>query len=401
MDSKSDYYMADMKNFSTAEKDVIVYGFGISGRWACDNLPNVIGVVDTDSKKWGYEHGKFTVVSPESLMGSDLQNSVVVITSVDIFDVIPLLKRYNVSDYIALGKIIEYDEVGVNLTGESNDFLAYSLNTVKLCHEKYMDDGAFFIRSIDLIITEKCTLKCVDCANLMQFYESPRNISTESSIEDMRLLLSKCDSINEVRVIGGEPFLNKDIHSLIPKLVDLSNIKNIVIYTNGMVPLKDEVLNIYRHPKIVFSITDYGNLAKHTMTLVEKLKANGVAFRLHPPEYWTDSGKIHNYMRSEGEMKDLFAKCCGKNLYSVAEGKLYRCPFVANADRLGAIPDDESNYVRLSATTEELRRYSYQINYIPACNYCNGRSFDSEEIVPAVQTRQPVKYIRIFRESNS
>jgi len=393
--------MTNISDFPAGKKNIIVYGFGISGRWACDNLPNVIGVVDTDSKKWGYKHGKFTVVSPETLADRDSQDSVIVITTVDIFDVIPLLKRYNILDYIALGKLLEYNYLGVNHTGESNDFLAYSLNTVKLCHEKYMDDSAFFIRSIDLIVTEKCTLKCVDCANLMQFYETPKNISAESSIEDMRMLLSKCDSINEVRVIGGEPFLNKDIHSLIPKLVELANVRNVVIYTNGMVPLRDDLVDIYRHPKIVFSITDYGDLARHTKALVEKLKASGVAFRLHPPEYWTDSGKIRDYKRTESDMKDLFAKCCGKNLYSVAEGKLYRCPFVANADRLSAIPEDRRNFVELNATADDLRHYCYELDYIPACNYCNGRSFDAAEIIPAVQTRRSISYVKFERSLKS
>ena len=35
------------------------------------------------------------------------------------------------------------------------------------------------------MITEKCTLKCKDCANLMQFYESPINID----LKEVQLIL--------------------------------------------------------------------------------------------------------------------------------------------------------------------------------------------------------------------
>jgi len=100
-------------------------------------------------------------------------------------------------------------------------------------------------------------------------------------------------------------------------------------------------------------------------------------------------------------MKDLFAKCCGKNLYSVAEGKLYRCPFVANADRLSAIPEDRRNFVELNATADDLRHYCYELDYIPACNYCNGRSFDAAEIIPAVQTRRSISYVKFERSLKS
>jgi organic radical activating enzyme len=372
----------------------VIYGFGVAGRWAADNLDNVVAIVDTDLKKWGMKHNHLMVQSPDVLKDFMPENTQIVITTVDIFDVLPLLHSYGLNNYCELGSQIDLTNLGSNKTGESDEFLLYTLHTVKLCHENYLNSNSFFIRSVDLIITEKCTLKCVDCANLMQFYESPQNISLESSISDVQGLLEKCDSINEVRVIGGEPFLNKDIHRLIPFLSAAKNIQHVVIYTNGMVPLKDEFLSIYKHPKVVFSITDYGDLARHTKGLVEKLSANGIAYRLHPPEYWTDSGKVKDFSRSEEDMKRLFAKCCGKNLYSVAEGKLYRCPFVANADRLNAIPHDIRNFVRIDATADELRHYCYGIDYIPACNFCNGRSFDAPGITPAVQTKHPITYIR-------
>ena len=73
-------------------------------------------------------------------------------------------------------------------------------------------------------------------------------------------------------------------------------------------------------------------------------------------------------------------------------GKLYRCPFVSNAERLHAIPYNEKNGVSLESSSEEIVKYTTKINYLPACNFCNGRSHDAPEIVPAIQAKGKLEY---------
>ena len=68
------------------------------------------------------------------------------------------------------------------------------------------------MRSVDIVITEKCSMKCVDCSNLMQFFEKPINYKIEDMTEAIDLICSYAHEIYEFRVIGGEPFMNKDIH---------------------------------------------------------------------------------------------------------------------------------------------------------------------------------------------
>ena len=57
-------------------------------------------------------------------------------------------------------------------------------------------------------------------------------------------------------------------------------------------------------------------------------------------------------------MVDIFERCCGKNLFTIMYGKLYRCPFVANAERLHAIPFDEKNGVSLTASIDDIVEYT-------------------------------------------
>ena len=371
---------------------IIIYGFGIAGRWASDRLKNVIGFLDTDRKKWGKQYNGISVYSPRFFEEIDTTQILVVVSAVDIFDIIPLLRAYNVSSWESLSKYINLREPLLNRTGENDSFLEYSLRTVKNCHDAFLSDESLCIRSVDLVITEKCTLRCKDCANLMQFFEKPRNLEFNQVVDGIRKLASKCSFINEVRVIGGEPFINKQIYRILETILRIENIGSIVIYTNGMIPPKGEHASLLSHPKIHFSVTDYGALGKNTVKTISFLEANNISFRVHPPENWTDSGRFEYYERDDSDLKKIFADCCGKNLYTLVEDKLYRCPFAANADTLGAIPEDASNSVKVGSSKELVSRYVRDIEFLPACNFCPGRSFDAPEIIPAVQVKSPIPY---------
>jgi organic radical activating enzyme len=376
----------------TPESKIIIYGFGITGKWLSDNLSCEF-IIDTDSKKWGAKYNNKEVMSPSVLADIDLSDYIIIVTVVDLFDVIPLLKFYNANWKSLSDFIVQKYSIGINLTNESDEFLKYSIDTVLKCQSASKDLDTFYIRSVDLVITEKCTLKCKDCANLMQFYDKPNTYEYESIIQGLIELSNKTSFIHEVRVIGGEPFLNKDIYKILDKISKINNINKIVIYTNGMIPPKEnELLKIFNINNILFSITDYAELGRNLDTTLKILRKLKIPFRVHPPEHWTDSGKILKLNTNIDNAKNLFAKCCGKNLFTLISDKLYRCPFAANADNLKALPLSENNYVNVHEDKKSVRNYLYDIDYIDACMLCPGRSFDAPVIKPAQQVKEPISY---------
>ncbi len=381
-------------------EDVYIYGFGLAGRWLssnCDIKTNIKGFIDTDYKKVGKNHNNLNVISIKEAQNLCNNNSVLLISVVDIQDVLPILKIIPHKKWIALGAFLDNTQVINNDQIESNQFIEYTLKAVEDCHKGYLNPKQLFMRSIDVVITERCSLKCKDCSNLMQYYEAPINITYDEIIEDFNNLISSVDHIYEIRLIGGEPFMNKDIYKIIEYLTKSPKITKLIVYSNAMVPIKPEHENILRNKKVVFTLTDYGDYAKNaknTLRVTESLDAIGVAYRLHPPENWTDSGVIKNFKRTINENKELFSNCCGKNLLTVTDGKLYRCPFAANADRLNAVPKNNLNSVSVKASAKEINHYISEIDYLPACNWCKGRSFDSPEIVPAIQTVKPLSYVK-------
>lgn len=374
------------------DKKIIIYGFGIAGKWLSSNI-NSEFIIDTDAKKVGKKFGHSVVYSPLKLNEIDVNDYLVLVTVVDIFDVIPILNQY-AANWMPLSSVVDKGEftIGKNETTESDEFLQYSINTVLECQKAALDEETFYLRSVDLVITEKCTLKCKDCANLMQYYTLPINYTTFDIMQGIKNLAQKASFIHEVRIIGGEPFLNKNIYDIIEGVLEIANINKIVIYTNGMIPPNKDRLATLNKDKVLFSITDYAELGRNLRKTIDILDEYRLPYRVHPPEHWTDSGRILEKTGDVEEAKLLFAKCCGKNLYTAIGQKLYRCPFAANADQLKAIPDNPNNYVNVTDSSKRIRDFAYGLTYIDACMYCPGRSFDSPIITPALQTKEPIQY---------
>ena len=380
------------------KNNVWIYGFGAAGKWVSDNInSNVKGFIDSGSAKHSQKYKNLSVYSPEAIQNLIKPDDLILVTVLDIQDVIPVIENKFINiKWSALGEFITNQKADLNLTDDSDDFIEYTLKAVELCHKSFLNKDNKFLHSVDIVISEKCTLNCKDCANLMQYYQNAKNIDYEMVVRDFENLTSKIDHVFEVRLIGGEPFVNKDIYKIINYFLDSTKITKLVIYTNATIPLKSELMKKYITPKLVFSITDYGSLSKNTKKVTDLLEEMNIAYRALPPNNWTDSAVIKDQKRSEEGMIDIFERCCGKNLFTIMYGKLYRCPFVSNAERLHAIPFNEKNGVSLEASADEIVKYTSGIKYLPACNFCKGRSHDAPEIVPAIQAKGKLPFIKYY-----
>ena len=69
-----------------------------------------------------------------------------------------------------------------------------------------------------------------------------------------------------------------------------------------------------------------------------------------------------------------------KHFYTLLNGKLYTCPFIANAANLNAIPLTSADYVDLTNVNDNLRSKISKLvnmrNFFPACDFCDGRPLD-------------------------
>ena len=321
------------------------------------------------------------------------------------YSAVPFLKNYDLAKFAEFHSRNEEDSM--------SGFIKFAVDCTVTCQEGFLDPEKIFMRSIDIVVTEKCSMKCSDCSNLMQFFERPVNYKLEDMNEAIDLICAYADEVHEFRVIGGEPFMNKEIHLVIEKIISKQNVKKIVVYTNGTIMPKENQIECLKHEKVIFMITDYSgcgedapnkktaNLSKFKKTvdqLEDLCKYHNIDYRRHPPENWTDCGRIEKFNRTEEENKEVFRTCCCKNLITLSEGEIHRCPFSAQITRLD-VCDYESDYVditeKMPATEmkKKLKSLLYDRDYLMACEYCPGRRLSDPQIRPAIQTKKVLPII--------
>ena len=114
--------------------------------------------------------------------------------------------------------------------------------------------------------------------------------------------------------------------------------------------------------------------------MIKKLTKYNISFDRQPAEDWTDCSSIKQHKRTVSELEEVFKQCCVKYIYTLLHGKIYRCPFIANAANLNAIPDNPANYVNLLSNQNNIKQQIHRLvkvaKFFPACDFCDGRPYD-------------------------
>lgn len=359
---------------------------GIDVLCFCDDNKNKIGnkLCDVDI---------MSIQNVIQLYGHDIE---FILATADIIDVINKLKFHGIDKWVTAQNIIGESDLSLIPINKTYEFVEFAVNACIISQNGYLTPDKVFLRSVDIIITERCTLKCKNCSNLMQYYVNPTDIDTNNILESVRLLCKNTDEIHEVRIIGGEPFINKNLHIIVNNVIQEDKIKKIVIYTNGTIIPNELQLKSLKNDKIVVLITDYG-ISKKTQLLVDLLNKENVVNVCNKAGGWTDCSDIKRNNRSNDELIVMFNSCCAKNTFSLINNKIYRCPFSANLHMLHAIEEESNDYILLSddnTVKETLKYFISNTTFLQSCDYCNGRSFDSTVIEPGIQIKRPIYYKR-------
>ena len=181
-------------------------------------------------------------------------------------------------------------------------------------------------------------------------------------------------------------------------------VKRVVLYTNGTIVPKAEQLESLKDDRVLVIATDYGrNLSRKLGDLKRLFETHEIRHHILQIDEWLDCAGIEDNGRTPEENRQIFKICCAKNMLTLSDGKLFRCPYSANAYRLSAVPDVKSDYVDLlsepldgeglPATRTKVRRYLYETPHLNVCDFCSGRPLAGREVAPAVQAQQPLPYV--------
>lgn len=110
------------------------------------------------------------------------------------------------------------------------EILLHTLAVLKIMFRNYN-----FIYHMDMVVTTKCSLKCRDCSNLMQYYGSPYNISLDKNINSLEKLSQAIDEIGTLTILGGEPLLYPYLAQVLEKAISIKKIQKVRLISNGTI----------------------------------------------------------------------------------------------------------------------------------------------------------------------
>lgn len=253
-----------------------------------------------------------------------------------------------------------------------------------------VNKNALVLPTLEVFITERCTLRCRDCSHLIKLYSCPKDYDINVTIECLQNCLEAVDYIKEVIILGGEPLLHKELSRLLEWCSQTKKIGDVTIISNGTVIPNIELLEVIKKTKSRLRLSDYGKWSNKINEVKKLCKEWGITcFVLR--ELWTDMGPIGKHEYGMEEMKSIFTDCPFAFDFLLLNGKLCRCAHVAHLNNLSVIDSSDHDSIdftkfpeNIAQKRDELWRYM-NIDYLEGCRYCNGIKNSIQGIEPAIQ----------------
>lgn len=230
----------------------------------------------------------------------------------------------------------------------------------------------FILPRITIVLTKQCTLNCKECSNVMPGYHSPIPIPAEMIVSDIDRLFSSIDGCVTIELIGGEPFIYRDIDIILKRLIKQENLLEIEIASNGTIAPSDELCEILKNDKIFIRFSRY-SVVKNFQNTINKIKQYGINYQSNDEMVWKTYGSIKKYNRDKEVLKYMYDVCFASHFcQGLFKGKIYTCTRSSSYYDLGYV-NDPSGYVDIYKV-KDLRKalldfYTKDINV--ACDYCN------------------------------
>jgi len=396
--------LSHIESISNSGKPVVIFGAGRAGWYIMrvlehHNVP-IACFCDNDPSKLN-TYCNYNVFSPQDI-ANDYPNAYIFI---GVFVPGTAIEAQNQFQQIGLNDAY-YDSAAflfmffIEVAGRicDNSRLARSIAILfenfkeGVNHYGLTKDNYFISPFVTSVITQRCSLKCRDCAQLIPYYKTPRNMTTESIIHDLRQYSKAFDVVPEISLHGGEPFLHPDIGKICQEVAAIPNIVFISFVTNGTILLSDETLSqLSSCGADVHQSGGYGSLSKKQAKLTEALNRNDVYSDIlftSSDEMWGRAPQYRPHFRPGIENDKLFQQCVStKMCCQIMNGELHRCPLSMHGIHQGLFEKCEDDFVRLNESdnvlTGKIRALLTRDRALSVCDYCDPHG--SIPVPPAVQ----------------
>lgn len=385
-------------DFTAYSRNLILYGAGINGA-LCAFALKELGVeflcfCDSDPSKQGTQYIGYPVYSPQECSRRFPGAAV-------LFDVYCSGKDMENLAALGYGEILFPAALFLNLDcdkaaefvtrqlGRGDDGYSFreAVDGFQVFEwiDEYMIRGVGYVnhrqdisRSVNLDLTDRCTLRCKNCLALKPYFTS----RSEMPWEQMEQVIDRLVSLKWFRrfhLLGGEPFLYAHLDKVLEKLCGVPEVEHINIITNGTVLPGEPVLELLQNPKIMVRISYYGELSKNYRELEALCTRRGINVRVHA-QRWKDIGRALETVSDGPQTQARYNECSQRAgaFFYVLHGKVTLCPFAANTHALGLYSSDGEDLIDLlspgspETLLQQLKTLYWRENPLNACRYCNG-----------------------------
>lgn len=272
---------------------------------------------------------------------------------------------------------------------ENKDYYTYErfINNIypiiaMYCHNE------LFMSLCQIVLTERCSLKCKKCAHACYATDYRiKDMTLEQAVNSADSFFEKVNYINEFVLIGGEPFLYKDLCKVIKYIGEKYSEKmgTFSITTNGTILPPKEVLEMCKEYNVLIRISNYSKqiprLVKQYEELIEMFEKYGVEYELSPGEgYWMDYG--FEYVDNGDDPHKLIEifDACKTPCREIRGSRLYYCVMARSVSdnlHMDVGKDDYLDFDKLSSNDykKQILEYTYgysEKGYLDMCRYCHG-----------------------------
>lgn len=243
--------------------------------------------------------------------------------------------------------------------------------------------GALFFQLMTFIVTTRCSLRCESCGQRLHEYPAAKiqDYPLEAIKRDADIYFSSVDFTGMVSIIGGEPFLHRDIGGIVRHILRYDNFGLVNITTNGVCGIVPGVLEEIAHPRAKISFSLYREfLSEEQNEIIEKnielVSRSGVACSTGTP-LWGSLQPLEIQNFTEDFLVRGKATCLARSMTaSIRNGMFNPCSIVEAAIGIGS-PDLREDSVPLhEGNFRERLKKNMSAEYYQACRYCSRKGIE-------------------------
>jgi uncharacterized Fe-S cluster-containing radical SAM superfamily protein len=253
---------------------------------------------------------------------------------------------------------------------------------------------------LEIVTTTRCTLQCRHCIG--DIPEIKKHEHYSMSFEEYKNyldnLLSGLRSIKLVRILGGEPLLNKDIPKILAYTLEQPKIKHVYLVTNATIlPSKEVIEALKKHPRK--GTVDLSNYSSNK-ALLSKLKIkeivnlcneNNIPVNCPSSYLWNPISPAAYHARSVKENKRYYRTCASLcvGMHKTPDGGagVFPCLRAGTLFLRGLGNQTEGkDYFKLGVKIETSAVLKFHLHEdFDACRYCNFLEDKKRKVLPALQ----------------